>query len=56
MSGPMSGQDNLARLKGWGIHAVGPEEGRLACDTIGPGRMSEPEEILSAATRILRGG
>jgi len=49
-------QDNLARLKGWGIHVIGPEEGRLACDTIGPGRMSEPEEILAAAIRILRAG
>jgi phosphopantothenoylcysteine decarboxylase/phosphopantothenate--cysteine ligase len=49
-------QDNLARLKGWGIHVIGPEQGRLACDTTGPGRMSEPEEILAAAMRILQGG
>jgi phosphopantothenoylcysteine decarboxylase/phosphopantothenate--cysteine ligase len=49
-------QDNLARLKRWGVHVIGPEEGRLACDTTGPGRMSEPEEILAAATRILQAG
>jgi len=47
-------QDNLARLKRWGIQVIGPEEGRLACNTTGPGRMSEPEEILAAAMRILR--
>jgi len=46
-------QDNLARLKGWGVHVVGPAEGRLACKTVGPGRMSEPEEILAAAAKIL---
>lgn len=46
-------QDNLARLQNWGIHVVGPAEGRLACDTVGPGRMSEPDDILAAATRIL---
>jgi phosphopantothenoylcysteine decarboxylase/phosphopantothenate--cysteine ligase len=49
-------QDNLARLKGWGIHVIGPAEGRLACDTVGPGRMSEPEEIIAAAMRILLAG
>ena len=49
-------QDNLARLKGWGIQVIGPEEGRLACKTTGPGRMSEPEDIFDAAVRILMGG
>jgi len=49
-------QDNLARLKGWGIQVIGPEAGRLACGADGPGRMSEPEDILAAATRILRAG
>ncbi len=49
-------QDNLARLKSWGVHVIGPEEGRLACNTTGPGRMSEPEDILAAAIGILKGG
>ena len=49
-------QDNLARLKRWGIQVIGPEEGWLACKTAGPGRMSEPEEILAVATRILQAG
>ena len=44
---------NFARLKEWGVQFVGPETGRLACRTIGPGRMSEPADILVAATEIL---
>ena len=46
-------QANLARLREWGIHVVGPAEGRLACGTTGPGRMAEPEEILKAAQETL---
>ncbi len=49
-------QDNLARLKTWSVHVIGPAEGRLACNTTGPGRMSEPEEILAKATQILLAG
>jgi len=49
-------QDNIARLKTWSVHITGPAEGRLACNTTGPGRMSEPEEILAAATQILQAG
>ena len=45
---------NLARLREWGVHVVGPAEGRLACGTIGPGRMAEPEAILDAAIGILK--
>ena len=46
-------RDNIARLKTWSIRVIGPAEGRLACNTTGPGRMSEPEEILATATQIL---
>lgn len=48
-------QDNIQRLKGWGVHLVGPAEGRLACGTTGPGRMAEPEDILAAAGKLLGG-
>ena len=44
---------NMARLAEWGVHVVGPAEGRLACGDTGPGRMAEPEDILAAAERIL---
>ncbi len=46
-------QANVKRLKEWGFHFVGPEEGRLADGTIGVGRMSEPPDILQAAKKIL---
>ena len=46
-------QANLDTLKQWGVHTVGPAEGRLACGTTGPGRMSEPEDILAAASELL---
>jgi len=49
-------RENIARLKAWSINVIGPAEGRLACDTTGLGRMSEPAEILAEATRILLSG
>lgn len=44
---------NLQTLRDWGLHVVGPNTGRLACDTVGPGRMAEPAEILAAAGDLL---
>ncbi len=41
-------QRNLAQLQADGIGIVGPESGDMACGEYGPGRMSEPEEILAA--------
>jgi phosphopantothenoylcysteine decarboxylase/phosphopantothenate--cysteine ligase len=46
-------QANLKRLVEWGVHAVGPNEGLLACRTTGKGRMAEPAEILAAAATLL---
>ena len=46
---------NLARLAEDGIATVGPEAGDLACGENGPGRMSEPDEIVAAATALLAG-
>jgi phosphopantothenoylcysteine decarboxylase/phosphopantothenate--cysteine ligase len=43
-----STQRNLATLRGDGFAFVGPDEGWQACRTVGAGRMSEPEAILSA--------
>lgn len=39
---------NLETLQRDGYRFIGPGEGWQACRTIGPGRMSEPEEILEA--------
>lgn len=49
-------QSNLNTLKQHGYHFVGPNEGWLACRTVGQGRMAEPREIVDAATTILHAG
>ncbi len=41
-------QRNVARLRGDGIGFIGPVDGDMACNEYGPGRMSEPAEIVAA--------
>jgi len=41
-------QDNVARLAARGVQFVGPEEGVMACNEFGPGRLAEPPAILAA--------
>lgn len=48
-------QRNLARLRADGVRVVEPDSGEMACGTIGPGRLSEPEIIVAAALEILGG-
>lgn len=40
---------NVQTLRDRGVHVVGPADGPLTGGDSGPGRMSEPEEILAAA-------
>lgn len=47
-------QRNLERLRADGVHIVEPDAGEMACGTIGPGRLSEPDQIVAAALEILR--
>jgi phosphopantothenoylcysteine decarboxylase/phosphopantothenate--cysteine ligase len=47
-------QRNLARLRADGVRIVEPDAGEMACGTIGPGRLSEPEMIVAAALDVLR--
>jgi phosphopantothenoylcysteine decarboxylase/phosphopantothenate--cysteine ligase len=47
---------NLATLRGDGITVVGPNEGDMACGEFGPGRMSEPLEIVAAIETQLNDG
>lgn len=46
-------QRNLEKLRADGIHIVDPDEGEMACGTIGPGRLSDPDIIVAAALDIL---
>ncbi|HEU4871842.1 MAG TPA: bifunctional phosphopantothenoylcysteine decarboxylase/phosphopantothenate--cysteine ligase CoaBC [Pyrinomonadaceae bacterium] len=48
-------QRNLERLRADGVHIMQPDAGEMACGTIGPGRLSEPEPIVAAALEILKG-
>lgn len=49
-------QRNMTTLTGvLGWHTIGPETGWQACRTIGPGRMSQPDTIVTAAARLLAG-
>ncbi len=49
-------QRNLAQLLGDGIMVTGPNEGDMACGEFGPGRMSEPMEIVQAVQNALSDG
>lgn len=47
-------QTNMKTLVDRGVHVVGPEEGRMACGTVGPGRMTEPADILKVVAHLLK--
>ena len=44
-------QHNLTQLLARGVKVFGPGDGGQACGDVGPGRMSEPDEILEAVSR-----
>ncbi|MBY5934836.1 bifunctional phosphopantothenoylcysteine decarboxylase/phosphopantothenate--cysteine ligase CoaBC [Tateyamaria omphalii] len=41
-------QRNMTQIAGDGVAVVGPKDGDMACGEFGPGRMSEPLEIVGA--------
>jgi phosphopantothenoylcysteine decarboxylase/phosphopantothenate--cysteine ligase len=45
---------NLQQLRADGVFVIEPDEGEMACGTVGPGRLSEPERIVAAALGILQ--
>ena len=47
--------ENIHKLEARGIKRVGPNQGALAEDEMGIGRMAEPEEILAAIEAEFRG-
>jgi len=47
---------NLDTLVRRGVRVVGPNEGPMACNEFGPGRMAEVAEIVAAAESILAEG
>jgi len=45
---------NVALLRKRGVHFVGPASGQLTGSDSGPGRLSEPDEVVAAALALLR--
>jgi phosphopantothenoylcysteine decarboxylase/phosphopantothenate--cysteine ligase len=46
---------SVARLRGWGVRVLDPVEGPHACREDGPGRLVEPELIVSEVLAALAG-
>ena len=44
---------NVATLRERGVHIVGPASGQLTGSDSGPGRMSEPDDIVAAALAVV---
>ena len=50
-----STQSNLLKLKEKGVRTIGPESGELASGLSGPGRMTEPEEMVNVLLKEVAG-
>jgi phosphopantothenoylcysteine decarboxylase/phosphopantothenate--cysteine ligase len=46
-------QRNIRLLQEAGVEIILPDEGEMACGTVGPGRLSEPDRIVMAAIEVL---
>ena len=46
-------RENVRRLRERGVHFIDPDEGYLACRTVGAGRLAEPKEIVQRACEII---
>ena len=47
---------NIATIRDRGVHIIGPAVGQLTGKDSGPGRMSEPDDIVAAALAVLSSG
>lgn len=46
-------RENVRRLRERGVQFVDPDEGYLACKTVGAGRLADPDEIVRRACEIV---
>ncbi|BCM91378.1 coenzyme A biosynthesis bifunctional protein CoaBC [Abditibacteriota bacterium] len=46
-------QRNLAQLQSDGFHIIQPDEGRMACEHVGSGRLPETPELIAQLEKIL---
>lgn len=49
-------QQNIATLAQRGVQIIGPDDGEQACGEFGPGRMTEPAQIVQRVADLLGGG
>lgn len=49
-------QKNIGRLREVGYHILEPKAGHLACGSVGPGRLPEPPDVISAMDAVLQVG
>jgi phosphopantothenoylcysteine decarboxylase/phosphopantothenate--cysteine ligase len=56
MWGHPATQRNVSQLRKDGVRIVEPDSGEMACGTIGPGRLNDPERIVAAALELLDQG
>lgn len=54
MWGKPAVQRNIRQLQEDGVALIGPDDGWLSCQSVGPGRMSEPDAILEAIKAKLK--
>lgn len=47
---------NIAVLRARGVTLIGPEDGLQACGDIGPGRMEQPDSVVSSVSRLFNTG
>ena len=47
-------QRNIGKLRADGVRIIEPDQGEMACGTIGPGRLSEPDRIVAVALEMLQ--
>ena len=45
-------RDNVAKLKRLGYRFIGPEKGRLACGSVGEGRLTEPAALVAFVEKL----
>jgi phosphopantothenoylcysteine decarboxylase / phosphopantothenate---cysteine ligase len=48
-------QRNIEKLRRDGVQIIEPDEGEMACGTIGPGRLSQPQKIVRVALEMMSG-
>jgi len=47
-------QRNIAQLKADGVRIIEPAEGDMACGEYGPGRLTEPQDIVDQLADLLK--